>query len=164
MLSPKMLEHLNNQVQAEMYSSYLYLKLAYEMAKNGYRGFAHWMRCQSAEEYQHALKIADHITDRKSDLELKSIEPVTIVWSCPCDALRAALSHEELVTKRVNEIMADARSENDYAAETLMTWFVLEQIGEEAILDDIIRRLEMLEDDQAGIMFVDKELAKRNQY
>lgn len=160
-MNEEIITHLNEQVAAEMYSSYLYLGLACEFEHLGLSGFAHWMRLQSSEEHCHAMKIIGHMLSRNIQVNLKDIAATKIEWECPCDAMRSALEHEKLITNRIHEIMKLARQHSDFATETIMTWFVMEQVEEEDTINKIIKNLERVGEDQNGLIFIDKTLAKR---
>lgn len=161
MLSEKMKELLNNQMASELYSSYLYLGLAYDFRTQGLPGFAHWFALQAQEEYRHALKIGDHILMRDAIVILQDLQAIVVKYECPCEAMIAALEHEQVISKQIHDIMDEAREEHDYGTELLMSWFVKEQIEEEDTLKGIISQLERLGDDQSGIIFMDKKLHER---
>lgn len=161
MLSDNIQKHLNDQVAAEMYSAYLYLGLACEFYKLGLTGFAHWLKCQFHEEQGHALRVMHYIHERDGTVELADIATAKIDWECPCEAMRAAHEHEKLITGRVNSIMQAARQEADYATENMMQYFVAEQVEEESTIAEIVKKLEMIGEDQNGLIWMDQRLSER---
>jgi len=163
LISEKLSKALNEQINAELYSSYLYLQMALEMEQTlGLHGFGHWFRCQWSEEQGHALRLIDYCEDRDCTVILQDIAAPVIAWECPMGCMEAAYNHEQMITKRIHDLMAMARSENDYATEKLLSWYVGEQVQEEASVKKIYQQLEQLGDTANGIIWLDKDLAKRS--
>jgi ferritin len=162
MLSDSLKKALNEQIAAEMYSSYLYLALSYEFCHKNLNGFGHWFKCQAHEEMHHAHKIAEHLIMEKASVLLKGLNAPNITWKRPIDAFEIALKHERMISERIRSIMSIARKEADFSVENLMLWFVDEQVEEENSVENIYQKLDMIGNDGSGIIFLDKELGKRN--
>ncbi len=161
MLSEKILEALNEQINAEFYSAYLYLAMsAYFEAKN-LKGFANWMRVQAQEETTHAMRIYDYVVERGGRVKLMVIEQPPAEWSSPLEAFEAAYNHEVKITGMINKLVNLAMEEKDHATYNMLQWFVAEQVEEEASTDEIVQKLKMLGKDSRGILMIDRELAQR---
>jgi len=161
MLSEKILEALNEQINAEFYSAYLYLAMsAYFEAKN-LKGFANWMRVQAQEETTHAMRIYDYVVERGGRVKLMAIEQPPAEWSSPLEAFEAAYNHEVKITGMINKLVNLAMEEKDHATYNMLQWFVAEQVEEEASTDEIVQKLKMLGEDGRGILMIDRELAQR---
>ena len=160
MLSPKMQDALNAQINAELHAFYTYLSMSAHFETLGYPGFAGWMRHHSNEEMVHAMKLYNYIIDRRSVVKLKAINEPRTEWSAPLDVLKDALAHEQHVTKLINDLVALAREERDYATDSFLQWFVDEQVEEEQIVDAIIQDLEHIGDFGPGLYMLDRELGR----
>lgn len=159
MLSPKMQEALNDQINAELHAFYTYLSMSAYFAAQGYPGFAAWMHHHSDEEMVHAMKIYDFILNRRSTVTLQPISAPRSEWSTPLEVLRDALKHEQHVTSLINGLVALAREERDYATDSFLQWYVDEQVEEEQIVDAIIQDLEHIGDFGPGLFMLDRQLA-----
>jgi ferritin len=164
MLSAAIVKLLNSQITAEFYSAQFYFALAGDFAKMGLMGFSHWLVQQWREEHEHALKIAEYVVNRGGELVLEEIQRPEPKWECPCEAMKEALKHEKLITERINSILRLARDESDYATESFLRWFVDEQVEEEATLYALVGKLEMVGDDQAGIVHCDHIMGDRPKF
>jgi ferritin len=153
-----MQDALNTQINAELHAFYTYLSMSAYFESEGYPGFAAWMRHHSDEEMVHAMKIYDYIIDRRSSVKLKAISEPRTEWSRPLEVLEDALKHEQHVTKLINDLVALARDERDYATDSFLQWFVDEQVEEEQIVDAIIQDLEHIGDFGPGLYMLDREL------
>lgn len=162
MLSKKIEDALNKQINAEFWAGYLYLSMSAHFAKEGKNGFANWFKVQALEEQDHAMKIFDYILARGGQVVISPIKEVPQSWSSPIDAFKAALAHEKLVTTMINNIVGLANEEKDYATLSMLTWFVDEQVEEEATAQDLIDSLEMIKDNGFGIYTLDRELKSRS--
>ncbi len=158
MLSTRMQEALNGQINAELSAFYTYLSMSAYFETQGYPGFAAWMRHHSDEEMVHAMKIYDYIIDRRSAVKLQSISAPRIEWNTPLEVVKDALTHEQYVTRLINDLVALAREERDYATDSFLQWFVDEQVEEEQIVDEIIQDLEHIGDFGPGLYMLDREL------
>lgn len=162
MLSDTLRDALNEQINNELHAAYLYLAMSEWFASRNLDGFAHWMRMQREEEIGHAMKIFDFVLDRDERVQLMTIQAPTAEFGSPAEVARAALEHEKKVTKRINELLEQAKSENDYPTEALLQWFVIEQVEEEASALKIAEQLEMAGDDNAALLMLDREMGARS--
>jgi ferritin len=161
MLNKKMLEALNDQVNAELYSSYLYLSMAAHFEAINLKGFANWMRVQVQEENFHGMKFYDYIVNRQGRVILKAIDAPPNKWKSPLEVFREVYVHEQKVTGLINKLATLAQKEDDHATGVLLHWFINEQVEEEANADAIIQKLKMIGDNSSGIFLLDQELAAR---
>jgi ferritin len=161
MISKNMEKALNEQINAEMYSAYLYLSMeSYFMSQN-LKGFANWMRVQVQEELTHAMKIYDFVNERGGKVVLKSIAAPQGEWKSPLAVFEATYKHEQKVTGLINELANLAVKEKDHATNVFLQWFVSEQVEEESAANEITQQLKMLEKTPAGILMLDRELGQR---
>ena len=161
MISKKMQEALNEQVNAEFYSAYLYLSMVAYFESINLPGFANWMRAQTQEELAHAMKIYDYINGRGGRVTLKSIDQPPTEWESPLAAFEAAYGHEQKVTGLINELVNLAIEEKDHAANMFLQWFVNEQVEEEKSADDIVQKLRQIVDAPSVMNMLDKEMGQR---
>ncbi len=161
MLDPKMQDALNQQIQAELSSAYLYLAMAAYFEAQSLPGFAHWMRLQAQEEVGHALRIFDYIHERLGRVNLQDIPAPQAEWNTPTEAFAHALEHERTVTQRIHELMHLARTLKDYATEVFLQWFVEEQVEEEASAEAVLQKLQRVQDHPPALLMLDRELATR---
>jgi len=161
MISKKMEEALNGQVNAEMYSAYLYLSMESYFKSLNLNGFASWMRVQTQEEMIHAMKIYDFINGRGGRVILKAIEGPPIEWDSPLAVFEAVYVHEQKVTGLINELVNLAIKEKDHATNTFLQWFVNEQVEEESSADEVVQQLKMMENAPGGMFMLDRELGQR---
>ena len=162
MLSSKMLQSLTDQINAELYSAYLYLAMSARCEALNFPGAAKWLSIQAGEEYDHAEKIMKYIVERRSEGKLQAIKEPPSHWSKMAEVFRDVLTHEQEITKRINQLVELARQEKDYATESFLQWFVDEQVEEESSADAIRQRLEMVGDSVQGLLLMDRELAQRS--
>lgn len=161
MLSKKMELALNEQINAELWSAYLYLSMSAYFAADGKPGFANWMHIQFQEEQDHAMKILNFIIARGGKVALKPIAEVKTEWSTPLEVFEQTLAHEKVVTGFINDLYALAIDEKDYATQAMLTWFINEQVEEEEMAQGIIDALLMIKDNGFGVYTLDKELSSR---
>ena len=154
-------EALNGQVNAEMYSAYLYLSMESYFKSLNLNGFASWMRVQTQEEMIHAMKIYDFINGRGGRVILKAIEGPPIEWDSPLAVFEAVYVHEQKVTGLINELVNLAIKEKDHATNTFLQWFVNEQVEEESSADEVVQQLKMMENAPGGMFMLDRELGQR---
>jgi ferritin len=161
MISKNMEKALNEQINAEMYSAYLYLSMeSYFMSLN-LNGFANWMRVQVQEELTHTMKIYDFVNDRGGRVTLKSIAAPQAEWKSPLAVFEATYTHEQKVTGLINELVNLAVKEKDHATAVFLQWFVSEQVEEESAAQKTVQQLKTLEKTPAGILMLDRELGQR---
>jgi ferritin len=161
MIPEKVLTLMNEQIKNELESAYIYHSMAAYFHSISLDGMAHWMRCQIHEETIHAMKFFDHIIDRGGKVTLLDLKQLKTTWSAPIEAWKDACEHEEFITGKINTLMKAAREENDFAAEPLLSWFVDEQIEEEASTSKIYEQLKLMGDSNQGLIMLDKELGAR---
>jgi len=161
MISKKMEEALNGQVNAELYSAYMYLSMESYFKSVNLNGFANWMRIQTQEEVMHGMKIYDFINERGGRVTLKAIEGPPIKWKSPLAVFEAVYAHEQKVTGLINKLVDLAIKEKDHATNTFLQWFVNEQVEEESSADAIVQQLKMMEKAPGGMFMLDRELGQR---
>lgn len=161
MISNKMEKALNEQLNAELFSSYLYLSMAAHFESNNWRGFAHWMKKQSEEEYGHAMKFFGYINEVGKKVTLDKIEKPKLEWNSPLEAFEEALKHEEYITKRINDLVNLAVEEKDHATNNFLQWFVKEQVEEVSSVQKIVETIKLIGDHTGSLFMLDHELGKR---
>src|SRR3972149_6484794 len=128
MIRQKVETALNEQMKKEFYSAYLYLSMAAHFESLNFKGFANWMRIQSQEEYGHALKIFQHLTERSGKVVLQQIETPPSRWDSPKKVFEDAYQHEQKVTQSISDLVELSRAEKDHPTEIFLQWFVKEQV------------------------------------
>lgn len=161
MLSEKLQTALNKQINAELWSAYLYLSMSAYFAADGKPGFANWFKIQFKEEQDHAMKFFNYVIERGGKVTLKPIADVQSSWDSPLAAFDDTLKHEREVTAMINNLVTLAKEEKDYATESMLKWFIDEQVEEEATAISYIDALKMIKDNGFGIYTLDKELQGR---
>ena len=161
MLEQKMEIALNQQVNAELWSAYLYLSMSYDMDNKGYGGMASWFALQAKEEFEHATRFMKFIGEMDGKVSLMPIAEVRQVWDSPKAAFEDTLMHEKVVTGKIHKLMDMAVELKDYATQSMLKWFVDEQVEEEDNARKILEKLNRIEISPAGLYAVDKELGKR---
>jgi len=161
MLGKKMEKALNEQLNAELYSSYLYASMSAYFASLNLPGFANWMRVQALEEETHAARFYDFINARNGRVLLKPVEGPPAEWASPLAVFEESYKHEIKVTGLINNLVTMALEEKDYATREFLQWFVSEQVEEEASADAIARKLKLIGKDGTGLLMLDQELAAR---
>lgn len=161
MLDKKMERALNDQINAELYSAYLYLSMAAFFSAINLKGFATWMRVQSMEEQAHAKKFYDFIIERGGRVILTAIEAPPVEWESPLETFENVLEHEKVVTGRINDLVNLAQELKDHASNSFLQWFIDEQVEEESSADEIIQSLKLNKDNTGGLFLIDKELSQR---
>ncbi|EHM10748.1 ferritin-like protein [Thermanaerovibrio velox DSM 12556] len=161
MISDRMKDAINSQIQAELYSSYLYLSMAAHFESENLKGFAHWMHKQADEERGHAMKFFHYLVERGGKVELKAIEAPKTSWSSPEEVFEEVLGHERKVTSLINRLYELALEEKDYPSQIMLQWFISEQVEEEASAEEVLARLRMLKGGLQGLLMLDRELAQR---
>jgi ferritin len=161
MLSKKMQDALNGQINAEYFSSYLYLSMAAYCERIDLKGFGHWFRIQAQEEMVHVMKFFDYVLNRGGEVTLTAIEGPSASWASPLAVFEAALAHEQHITSRIGKLVDLALAESDHATNALLQWFVNEQVEEEASADVIVHQLKLAADTPAALFMIDRELGQR---
>lgn len=161
MIDKKMEEALNKQVNAEMYSSYLYLAMAQYFESKNLRGCAAWMGVQSQEEMGHAMKFVKYINDRGGRVKLDKIDKPKGDWKGILDVFTDTLAHEKKVTALIHGLVETAAGLKDHASSIFLQWFVTEQVEEEANVELIIHQVGLAGEEGRGLFLIDHELGKR---
>jgi ferritin len=161
MINPKIQEAFNKQINAELYSSYLYLSMSAYFESVNLDGFAHWMRCQAQEEVVHAVKFYNFINERGGAVTLFAIEGPPTAWGSPLAAFEEAYAHEQKVTALINNLVDLALEQRDHASNNFLQWFVAEQVEEEASADGVIQKIKLAGNEGGGLFMLDRELATR---
>ncbi|MCF7958435.1 MAG: ferritin [Phycisphaerae bacterium] len=161
MIGKKMEKALNGQINAEYYSSYMYLSMAAYFQSIDLPGFANWMRIQVQEEEFHAHKFFDYIIERDGRAALKAIDAPPTNWKSPLEAFEETLAHEQKVTALINDLVYLARDERDNASEIFLQWFVSEQVEEEDSVNTVLGQLRLIKDSPEAMFMLDKELSLR---
>ncbi len=162
MLSEKMQDAINGQLNAELYSSYLYLSMNAYFKSINLDGFANWMYYQAQEELAHAMKFYDFINQRGGRVSLLKIEAPPYQWDSPRAVFEATLEHERKVTGLINELVELALAEHDHATNIFLQWFVSEQVEEEENVGGVLEQLKLMGEAKGGLFMIDRELAKRS--
>lgn len=161
MISKKMQKALNKQINAELYSSYLYYSMSAYFEALNLLGFANWMRIQAMEELTHVQKFYSYVHDRDGRVELSAIDAPPFEWESVLATFKAAYEHEQKVTKMINELVDLAIEEKDHATNNFLQWFVKEQVEEEASAKNIVDRIELVEENKNALFMLDRELGAR---
>jgi ferritin len=161
MLNENVQKALNKQLNAELYSSYLYLAMAAYFESENLNGFAHWMKVQSREEYEHGLKIYEYIHQRNGRVVLEKIDAPAESWKTIINLFEEVFEHEQKVSESINNIVELTLKEKDYATNNFLQWFVSEQVEEEATSLYILDRVKLVGDNRNGIFLLDREMGQR---
>ena len=161
MLNEKIEKAINAQINAEMWSAYLYLSMAAYCHANGNPGMGNWFEVQFQEEQDHAKILFNFIIRRNGKVELAPIDAVPTTWDSILSVFENTLMHEQKVTALINDLFALTTAENDYATQSMLKWFIDEQVEEEENAQTIIDNLKMIKDNGYGLYMLDKELGAR---
>jgi ferritin len=161
MLGQKLQDALNKQINAELYSSYLYLSMAAYFEDQDLKGMAHWMRVQAGEEHAHGMRIFDFVNDRNGRVTLTAIEAPKVAWKSPLEAFEDSYAHEQKITGMINDLFNLAAAERDGAAHDFLEWFCREQVEEEHQVDLIVSQLKLAGDAGLGRYMIDQQLGQR---
>jgi ferritin len=161
MLTDKMQKTLNGQMNAELYSSYLYLSMNAYFKSINLDGFANWMYYQAQEELEHAMKFYDFICQRGGRVQLAQIEAPPSEWNSPLAVFEDTLAHEQKVTGLINDLVEVANAERDHASQIFLQWFVSEQVEEEDSVSGVLEQLRLMGEAKGGLFMMDREMAKR---
>ena len=161
MIDQRMQEALNKQINAEIYSAYLYLSMSAHFQSVNLAGFANWMRVQAHEELMHALKFYDYVNERGGRIVLQPVEAPPSHWDSPLAVFEHVYQHEQKVTGMINKLVDLAVEIRDHATNNVLQWFVAEQVEEEASADEVVQKLKLVGDDPSALFMIDRELAQR---
>lgn len=161
MINDRLEEAINNQINEELYSAYLYLSVAADFGDKNLEGFQGWMKAQAQEEVEHAMRLFNYLEERGGRVRLQEIEEPKAKWESPLEAFKDAYEHEKYITGKINELVELAEEKNDKATLNMLQWFVDEQVEEEDSVSAIVEKLEMVGDSASGLLMLDSELGKR---
>ncbi len=161
MIKKKVADALNEQINKELYSSYLYLAMAAYCHGEGLSGIAHWLEVQAEEERGHAMKIYRYLVSQNARVQLAAISAPPADFGTPRRVFEEVLVHEQTVTASIHHLMELAVKESDYATQGFLGWFVSEQIEEEATAQEIVQRFKLVGSDSRGLYWLDRELGQR---
>jgi ferritin len=161
MIKENVLKALNSQLNAELYSAYLYLAMEAYFESIDLSGFANWMRAQAQEELVHAIKFYDYIVQRGERVDLASIDEPQKEWDSPLAVFEHVYEHEKKVTGLINNLVNLSTSESDHATTNFLQWYVTEQVEEEESANGVLQRVKLTADSPGGLFMLDTELGQR---
>lgn len=161
MLSTKLHAAINDQINAELWSAYLYLSMSLDAEAKGWKGVANWFYVQWLEEQDHARILMNYLNSRDAKVELKPIEAVQTEWGSVLEMFQKTLEHEKVVTSLINNLAAIAAEDRDFASSNMLVWFINEQVEEEENAREMIFAVESVDGNKYGMYQLDKELATR---
>ncbi len=161
MISKTMQDATNEQINKELYSSYLYLSMAAYFESKNLPGFAKWMQVQADEETKHGMKFYQHLVDRGGRVMLKAIAAPGTEWKSNLEVFKEVQSHEAGVTASINNLYELALKEKDYPSQVLLQWYINEQVEEEKNAADIVQQLELIDAHGTAVLMLDHQLGKR---
>ena len=160
-INKKMEEAINKEINAELFSAYLYLSMASWFEDRDLLGFTNWMKCQYMEETMHGMKFYNFLNERSGRAILTAIDSPKTEWKTPLDVFEDVYAHEQKVTALIDGMVTLAKELKDYASESLLMWFVDEQVEEESSAHQIISRLKLIGDNASALLMLDQELKAR---
>ena len=161
MINKKMAQALNEQINKEMYSAYLYMSMSAYSANIGLKGFANWFMVQYHEEMYHAMKLYEYVQRQGEEVKLDTIKAPPAEFLSPLDMFTQTLTHEQYITSSINGLMELAISKKDHATQIFLEWYVIEQVEEEENDNDIIAQLKLIGDNAHALLMLDRELSGR---
>ncbi|WP_321495449.1 ferritin [uncultured Desulfobacter sp.] len=161
MLVPEVENALNQQLNAEIYSSYLYVSMAAQCKADNLDGFAAWLETQAQEEMTHAAKFYNFISQRGGRVRLAAIEGPQVEWETPLAVFEDTLAHEQKVSAMINDLMDIAIAQKDHATQIFLQWFVTEQVEEEESVGMVLGKIKRVKDSAQGMYLLDQELGQR---
>lgn len=161
MISQNLHNAINAQINAELWSAYLYLSMSLDAETKGYKGVANWFYVQFQEEQAHARIFMNYLNSRDAKVELQPIEAVPTAWNSVLDMFQQTLQHEKKVTSLINNLAFIANEDRDFASINRLVWFIDEQVEEEESAREMIAAFEAVENNKYGMYMLDKELAAR---
>jgi ferritin len=162
-LSNTLQSALNDQIQKEYYSSYLYLAMSAYLESQNLPGATKWTRIQSQEELVHAMKLFAHMVDRGGRVTLAAIQQPPQEYGTALELFQQVLRHEEHVTALIHQLYTAALKEEDYPAQVMLQWFITEQVEEEKSVDLVVEQLKAVGESKASLMLLDRHLGKRGE-
>ena len=162
MLSERLVDAFDDQIELELYSAHAYLSVAAYFEDLNLPGFVNWSKIQFQEEIAHAMKLFDFVHDRGNRVTLHSIGRPPADFESPIDAMQQSLQHERRVTEAIHALYEAAVEENDRAAQVLLQWFIEEQVEEEKMVEEIVDHLRIVGGDGTGLIVIDARLGERS--
>ena len=160
-VTQKVQDAINDQIRKELYSAYLYLSMSAHFEAQALSGFASWMRAQAKEEVAHGMKLFGYLHDRGGRVLLQGIQAPPADFGTALSIFQQAYAHEQEVTASIHALYALAAQESDYATQSMLMWFVNEQVEEEKTASEIVAQLEMVGESRTSLLYLDKQLGKR---
>lgn len=161
MIKEKLQDAINEQINKELYSAYLYASMAAYFESVNLKGFANWMSIQRQEEEAHAFRFYKFVNERGGRVIFKAIDTPPSEWSSPLKVFEEVYKHEQFVTSLINDLVDLAQQEKDHAMYNYLQWFIDEQVEEEASADEIVQQLKMVGDNAGALFMLDRELGQR---
>ncbi len=162
MISKNLEKALVEQLNKEFHSAYIYLGMSAYSSKEGFNGASSWFLIQYREEVAHGMKLFKYLEDQNAEISLPDIKSVKVEYKSLLDVFKKSLSHEQSMTKNLNNLSDIAMKEKDHATYNLLQWYVTEQVEEEATVSEIIDHIKLVGDNGYGLYTIDKELASRS--
>ena len=162
MIKEKMQKAINDQIQAEFYSAYLYLAMSAALEDMKLPGFAHWTRFQAKEETEHAMKFYQYLVERGGSVKLGAVKAPPAEWTDLAVLFKEVLKHEQYITGRINDLVDLAIADKDHATNAMLQWFVNEQVEEEAHAEEVLRQIEMTQGSKGALYMLDKQMGSRS--
>lgn len=163
MVSQKIVDALNLQINKELFSSYLYLSMSAYFDSKNLTGMTQWMKLQSQEEYEHAMKFYDFILRLGGKVKLSAIEEPQTDWESPLKVFEDSLHHEQYISKSIHQLMDLAIEESHHPTKSFLQWFVDEQVEEEDSVQQVVENFKMIGDDKGALFMLDRELGARSE-
>lgn len=161
MINEKLEKAVNEQINKELFSEYLYLSMQAYFERLGLKGFVNWMQVQVQEEHAHAMGLFDYLHQRGGVVKLEKIEKPENEWSSPLDVFENVLRHEQFVTSSINSLMDVAEETKDRAAVSFLNWYLKEQVEEEDNVGQVLATLKLIGEDKNALLLLDKDLMTR---
>ncbi|HMQ68126.1 MAG TPA: ferritin [Ignavibacteria bacterium] len=162
MLTKKLQDALNDQINREFFAEYLYLSMSAYLESIEMEGFANYFNVQAQEEHFHAMKMFNFVHDKGGRVILKSLKEPKSKYSSVVDVIEESLKHEKYVTKSINELMDTAISENDHSVKSFLQWYIDEQVEEEATISKLLAKLKLIKGEGLGLLTLDSQLLARS--
>jgi ferritin len=161
MITKKIEDALNKQMNEELHAGYTYLSMSAYFNSINLEGYAHWMRIQAREELGHSMKLFDFMIEREGSVTLTPVKAPPKTWKTPLAACEDALKTERVNTKQINDLTELAIAAKDHATRVFLQWFVAEQVEEESSASRLVEKVKMVKDDKGAMFILDQELSKR---
>ena len=161
MISKEMEKAINDQINKELFSAYYYFSMASYLESENFEGMAGFMKAQAFEEMGHATKFYNYVNEQGGRVILEAIDKPKSEFDSPKQIFELAYEHEKLVTSLINKLVELALKENDFATKTFLDWFITEQVEEEASMDSIVRKFDIVGDSGHGLLMLDGQLGQR---